>query len=228
MSLPLEAKLRTLLELDAILIASGAEELYPSHPMAEFMPPEGECIMFDMLRDLNEALRAIQRKDWTSAAEILTNWDRLLQERHGTHLWFEVRLRLIALKMFGGEKRHAERLADQLQERASSANDWLTFVDSLRFRTAICLHRRLHRMRARSQKRRPLAMGQLSLIYSSNESDSDDDEQPATPYREKLLEIGALFEQVTEAELESTLARIRNEIRSIDVATVQHDTDACA
>ncbi len=227
-SLKLEAKLRTLLELDAVLIATGAEELSPSDPLAEQLPPEGECLMFDMLRELNESLRAVRRQDWSQAAEILTSWDRLLQERNGTHLWFEVRLRLIAVKMLAGEKKHAERLADQLQQRASSANDWLTLrrltalQDSDLPTSPLCPY-------AREIVETPTTSdGATVFLYKSGEHAHHEEETPDTPYREKLMEIGKLFEQITEEQLEPTLARVRDEIRSIDVATVQHDTDACA
>ncbi len=110
-SLKLEAQLRTLYELDGLLIAAGLPEELPLHSVFSMQPPEGECLAFDMDQDLNRSLRAAMQQDWVAAAESLLVWDRLLQDRSGAHLWFEVRLRLIAIKLLAGDKRQADGLA---------------------------------------------------------------------------------------------------------------------
>ncbi|MCA9060495.1 MAG: hypothetical protein KDA85_18420, partial [Planctomycetaceae bacterium] len=75
---------------------------------------------------MNRALEAIQKSDWNEASQLLTHWDQRLQKTNGTHLWFETRLRLIAMKRLSGQEKQAEALAKQLEQRARRANDWLT------------------------------------------------------------------------------------------------------
>ena len=151
-----------------------------------------------------------------------------MQERKGTHLWFEVRLRLIAIKLLAGEKRQADRLAEQLQQRASTANDWLTI-------------RRLTALQDPDLPTSPLAPfareivatpttsdGVATFSYMKTEEEAADDGSLVTPHRERLLEIGAMFEAINEETVSEDLVRIRQAIRSIDTSTVDHDTDACA
>lgn len=227
-TLKLEAQLRTLYELDSLLILTGQPEELPLHAVFSMQPPEGECPAFDMDRDLNRSLHAAMKQDWASAAEPLLTWDRILQERKGTHLWFEVRLRLIAIKLLAGEKRQAERLAEQLQQRASTANDWLTL-------------RRLTALQDPDLPVSPLAPyaretlaspttsdGVATFSYFKTEEENTESEPLLTPHRERLLEIGAMFEAITEDTVGEELARIREAIRSIDTSSVDHDTDACA
>ena len=227
-SLKLEAQLRTLYELDALLIATGQPEELPLHTVFSMQPPEGECLAFDMDQDLNRSLRAAMQQDWVAAAESLLVWDRLLQDRSGTHLWFEVRLRLIAIKLLSGDKRQADRLAEQLQQRASVANDWLTL-------------RRLTALQDPDLPTSPLAPyareilaapttsdGIATFSYIQTEENAAESEANVTPHRERLLEIGGMFESLSEETVSEDLARIRQAVRSIETSTVDHDTDACA
>jgi hypothetical protein len=227
-TLKLEAQLRTLYELDSLLILTGQPEELPLHAAFAMQPPEGECLAFDMDQALNRSLRAALQQDWGSAIEPLLEWDRLLQERNGTHLWLEVRLRLIAIKLLAGEQRQADRLAEQLQQRASTANDWLTL-------------RRLTALQDPDLPTSPLAPyareivatpttsdGVATFSYMKTEDEAVDDGSLVTPHRQRLLEIGAMFEAIQEESVSEDLARIRQAIRSIDTTTVDHDTDACA
>lgn len=227
-SLKLEAQLRTLHELDGLLILTGQPEELPLHAVFSMQPPTDECPAFDMSQDLNRSLLLAIKQDWAAAAESLLVWDRLLQDRKGAHLWFEVRLRLIAIKLLAGEKRQAERLAEQLQQRASIANDWLTL-------------RRLTALQDPDLPTSPLAAFGREITASPTTSDgvatfsvlkSEDDEgkqeELVTPYRKRLLEIGAMFEELNEDTVAEDFARIRAAVRSIDTSTVDHDTDACA
>ncbi len=226
-TLKLEAQLRTLYELDALLILTGQPEELPLHSTFSLQPPERECPAFDMYQDLNRSLRAAMKEDWESAIEPLLIWDRRLQDQNGTHMWFEVRLRLIAIKLLAGEKRQAERLAEQLQQRASAANDWLTL-------------RRLTALQDPDLPTSPLAPYAREIVATPTTSDgvatfsytkteqAEDEEPLLTPHRERLLEIGAMFEAIGEETVSEDLARIREAVRSIDTSTVDHDTDACA
>ncbi len=227
-TLKFEAQLRTLFELDALLISQGEQEELPLHPVYASQPSVDECPAYDMDRDLNQSLRSAMKKDWIAATEPLIRWDRLLQERNGTHLWFEVRLRLIAIKLLAGEKKQADRLSEQLQQRASAANDWLTL-------------RRLTALQDPDLPTSPLVPyareitetpttsdGATTYSYAPSVAEDAEESPPATPYRERLLEIGAMFETISEERLNEDLARIRTEIRSVDTTSVNHDTDACA
>ena len=227
-TLKMEAQLRTLYELDALLILQGDPEELPLHSVHAQQPPAGECLMFDLERDLIKSLRASMQQDWEAAAEPLVEWDRLLQERNGTHLWFEVRLRLIAIKLMAGQKKQADRLSEQLQQRASAANDWLSL-------------RRLTALQDPDLPLSPLVPfaretvavpttsdGATTYSYAPSVEPTSEVAPPPTPYRDRLLEIGAMFDAISEEKLNEDLSRIREAIRSIDPATVHHDTDACA
>jgi tetratricopeptide (TPR) repeat protein len=226
-SLKLEAQLRTLFELDALLILTGQSEELPLHPVFSMQPPAGECPAFDMYKDLNRSLQAAMKQDWAAAAEPLLVWDRLIQDRNGTHLWFEVRLRLIAIKLLAGEKRQADRLAEQLQQRASVANDWLT----LRRLTALQdpdLPISLLAPYAREIMEAPTTSDGVSTFAYIQPEEAVENEAIVTPHRQRLLEIGAMFEALSEETVSEDLARIREAVRSVDTNSVDHDTDACA
>ena len=125
-SLKTEARLRTLLQLDTVLIAAGRKPMLEEDPVFTEMPTGEECPMFELSFEQNRALMAAMNSDWDTATEILTRWDQRLQKCGGTHLWFETRLRLIAVKRLAGQRKQAEALAKQLEQKARSANDWLT------------------------------------------------------------------------------------------------------
>ncbi len=125
-SLKTEARLRTLLQLDSVLITVGRQPLLEQDPVYAEMPSAEECPIFAHTFDLNQALSAVRDQNWDHAADILTRWDQRLQKCGGTHLWFETRLRLTALKRLSGQHKQAESLAKQLEQKARQANDWLT------------------------------------------------------------------------------------------------------
>ena len=125
-SLKTEARLRTLLQLDSVLITAGRQPLLEQDPVYAEMPSAEECPIFAHTFDLNQALMAVRDQNWDHAADLLTRWDQRLQKCGGTHLWFETRLRLTALKRLSGQQKQAEALAKQLEQKARHANDWLT------------------------------------------------------------------------------------------------------
>ena len=125
-SLKFESRLRTLLVRDSIRLAAGLGPLMDADPAFERMPAADECPVFEHAQDLNTALFAVQKQDWNEATQLLTRWDQRLQKCSGTHLWFETRLRLIAMKRLSGQQKQAESLAKQLEQRARTANDYLT------------------------------------------------------------------------------------------------------
>ena len=125
-SIPLESRFKVLVELDAVRIALGEDQLLPDDKIAAELPPEKECLLFDVKRAWNKALEASMANDHDSADKILEEWDGMLRERNATHLWFENRLRQISSKRLGGHTKTAENLAETVEERAKEANDWLT------------------------------------------------------------------------------------------------------
>ena len=125
-SLKYEGRLRTLLVRDSIRLAAGLEPLMKADPAFADMPSAEECPVFENAMDLNTALQLVREQKWDEASQLLTKWDQRLQKCNGTHLWFETRLRLIALKRLAGQQKQADALAKQLEQRARTANDYLT------------------------------------------------------------------------------------------------------
>ena len=125
-SLKFEGRIRTLLVRDSIRLAAGLEPLMTTDPAFADMPSADECPVFENAMDLNTALQMVRDQKWDEASQLLTKWDQRLQKCNGTHLWFETRLRLIALKRLAGQQKQAEALAKQLEQRARTANDYLT------------------------------------------------------------------------------------------------------
>lgn len=125
-SLKFESRIRTLMARDTIRLAAGLPSIIEGDPEFVQMPSAEECPVFEHALDLNAALRAVQNENWVEASRLLSHWDQRLQKCNGTHLWFETRLRLIAVKRMSGQQKQAESLARQLEQRARSANDYLT------------------------------------------------------------------------------------------------------
>lgn len=125
-SLKFEGRIRTLLARDSIRLAAGLDPLIATDPAFTEMPSPEECPVFENAMDLNTALQMVRDQKWDEASQVLTKWDQRLQKCNGTHLWFETRLRLIALKRLAGQQKPAEALAKQLEQRARTANDYLT------------------------------------------------------------------------------------------------------
>jgi tetratricopeptide (TPR) repeat protein len=125
-SLKFEARMRTLLARDTIRLAAGLPAIIDSDPAFAQMPSAEECPVFEHTLDLNAALMSAQQENWDEAALLLSHWDQRLQKCNGTHLWFETRLRLIAVRKMSGQRKQAETLARQLEQRARSSNDYLT------------------------------------------------------------------------------------------------------
>jgi tetratricopeptide (TPR) repeat protein len=125
-SLKLESRLRGLIVQDTIRIASGLEPLMEQDPAFTQFPAAGECPLFEHMMDLNRALQHANAGKWDPASRILTHWDLRLQKSGARHLWFETRLRLIAVKRLSGQQKQAESLAKQLESAATTASDWLT------------------------------------------------------------------------------------------------------
>ncbi len=229
-SLKVESQLRTLYPLESLLILTGQASQMVSESIIEQIPPAGECLLFDLNQALNASLAAVMEKNWETAAELLVPWDRELQARRGLHLWFEVRLRLIAIKFLAGQQKQADRLAEQLEQRARDANDWLTL-------------RRLTALQDTDLPTSPLAAygrevgtgtsnveigGPREPETESSIADSLNEQAIVTPLRDRLLEIGKMFQAIREDEALEDFSKIREALRSIELNSVTHYVDVCA
>lgn len=228
-SLKFESRVRTLLARDAIRIAAGLEPLLSSDPAFAELPSAEECPVFENALDLNKALLAVREQNWDEAAKRLTHWDQRLQKCNGTHLWFETRLRLIAMKRLQGEQKQAEALARQLEQRARTANDYLT------------LRRLEHLMTTddpsplaiAASLRRPVSetvsSGNAGLAVTDAETDSADGETPAEPASPLAAELIVLRERMTDLMQEPTeeaFMNLRADVLAMDGTIVNHHEDA--
>ena len=121
-----EARVRVGLIRESILLAGGRPPQFLEGPLAGLLPSADECPLFDHGMKLNQALLVTQAEDWEEAEQLLSHWDQRLQRCRGTHLWFETRLRLIAVQLLAGKRKAAERLGKQLEQRARTSHDYLT------------------------------------------------------------------------------------------------------
>ena len=129
-TLKMECRMRVLVDTDAVLILSGADRINWSTAHPEGLPdyplPEGEWPVMEFKVALNDALDACCRNQPEEAIQILAAWDRRLTEFDCGNFWFELRLRLVAAMLLAGQNDRADRLAAQLREKATAANDFLT------------------------------------------------------------------------------------------------------
>lgn len=126
-----EAAIRVLFYDMTRRLLSGLDIAKQRQRLASLMPPEGEAPSFELQSALIDALELAVRGDYDLAIEKLTPWDRQLLRENALHLWFEVRLRIIAAQRLssdgnGEAKERLGRLAEPLEAKARSASDWLT------------------------------------------------------------------------------------------------------
>jgi len=228
-SLKYESRVRTLLLRDTIRLAAGLDALLPFDPAFAEMPSPEECPIFDNTLDLNTALMAVRNQDWSTASDLLTKWDQRLQKCNGTHLWFETRLRLIATKRLAGDQKLAEALAKQLEQRARTANDYLTL-------------RRLQFLMDSDQPS-PLAVASSPrpLLSETNSTDDtlsdtkDSDtktgdaisaEEPASPLAEQVTALRNRMTELMEDPTDEGFEILRTDVLAIEAAKVTHHEDA--
>ena len=126
----MHCRMRVLSIMDTIHIMAGLERITWSAAHPRGLPvnpvPEGEWPELEMFMALNDALEACCQGEAERALEILTKWDRKLDPGKAAHLWFELRLRLVAAMILADRRTQAERVARQLREHAEKASDYLT------------------------------------------------------------------------------------------------------
>ncbi len=80
----------------------------------------------DWRDDLLKATTAACEGNHASSIEVLTRWDKRLTELNCLDNWFETRLRLVAVYRLAGQLDRATALAKPLEEKAKTAQDYLT------------------------------------------------------------------------------------------------------
>lgn len=217
------SRIRAKLSLDTILLCAGmpAESL-EDESMKSFTL-DGQCPLFDHLVDLNLALADTTAGNFEAAGEKLRHWDRELQSRSATHLWFEVRLRLIANTQLAGDIKLAGRLAKDLEKRASKAGDWLTLrrLTALQDEdfpsTPIANYGRLKHVR---DSQRPLNATSEIEDIANFEIPTD------TPLYESIEAIGQLFGELAQEGDLANLPKIQDSIFAFTADKIDSEYDA--
>ena len=227
-SLKFESRIRTLLVRDTIRLAAGLEPLLPTDPAFSEMPSGEECPIFENSLDLNQALLAVRERNWDDASRLLTKWDQRLQKCNGTHLWFETRLRLIAMKRIAGDQKSAEALAKQLEQRARTANDYLT----LRRLQQLMDSENPSSLAVASVPRKSAAETTTSGEVTSTEIESDTAlsaetaaVEPPTPLAEQITELRGRMTELMENPGEEEFEALRADVMAMDASLVSHHDD---
>ncbi len=227
-SLKFESRIRTLLLRDTIRLAAGLEPLLPTDPAFSEMPSGEECPIFENSLDLNQALLAVRERNWDDASRLLTKWDQRLQKCNGTHLWFETRLRLIAMKRTAGDQKSAEALAKQLEQRARTANDYLT----LRRLQQLMDSENPSSLAVASVPRKSAAETTTSGEVTSTEIESDTAlsaetaaVEPPTPLAEQITELRGRMTELMENPGEEEFEALRADVMAMDASLVSHHDD---
>ncbi len=136
-SIRLSSRLHSLIELETVRLLAGTQDpgehtatlaaaRFPAEQAGATRMPAGERPDLELRWAFGDAVRACCRGEHAQAIAFLSDWDRLLSERHAVNDWFETRLRLIAVHRLAGYRDKVEALARPLEQRARKAKDWLT------------------------------------------------------------------------------------------------------
>lgn len=230
-SLKFESRIRTLLARDTIRLASGLSAIIDTDPAFTQMPSAEECPAFEHMLDMNAALLSAQRENWEEAANLLTHWDQRLQKCNGTHLWFETRLRLIAVRRMSGQHKQAESLARQLEQRARTANDYLTLR---RLELLLDTDKPSPLAIAASPRRAESTDTQVTGIESSSTAVDEntampeaETQTPPTPLSQLIesfrVRMNELMQEPTPEKFES----VRADVLSVGADQATHPDDVC-
>jgi len=230
-SLKFESRIRTLLARDTIRLAAGLPAIIDTDPAFAEMPTAEECPVFEHMLDLNAALFSVQNENWEEAGHLISHWDQRLQKCNGTHLWFETRLRLIAVKRMAGAQKQAETLARQLEQRARSANDYLTLR---RLELLLAMDTPSPLAIAAESRRLETASVQVTGIESSTtsidqiEGPTDDDTQRTpSPLSKELESLRKRMNDFMEEPSKEKFESIRADVLAIGADRAAHEDDAC-
>lgn len=230
-SLKFESRIRTLLARDTIRLAAGLPSNIDSDPAFTQMPSAVECPVFEHALDMNAALLSAQRESWDEASHLLSHWDQRLQKCNGTHLWFETRLRLIAVRLMAGQKKQAEPLARQLEQRARAANDYLTLR-----RLELLLNTDAPSPLAIAAEPRRLehadtqvtgAESSPTSVDSSGMSPDQEAETVTSPLSKLIESLRARMNELMQEPTQEAFENVRADVLAVGSEQATHPEDAC-
>ena len=230
-SLKFESRIRTLLARDTIRLGAGLPSNIGADPAFAQMPSAEECPVFEYTLDLNAALLSVQRESWDEASHLLSHWDQRLQKCNGTHLWFETRLRLIAVRLMAGQKKQAEPLARQLEQRARAANDYLTLR-----RLELLLNTDTPSPLAIAAEPRRLENADTQVtgaetsptsVDSSGMSPDEETGTTTTPLSKFIESLRVRMNELMQEPTQEAFETVREDVLAVGADQATHQEDAC-
>ena len=188
------------------------------------LPEAGEWPYFELLQAENKALAAVLNKDFESAIELLTEWDRRLTEQNCLKDWFEIRLRLIAAYSGSDQQKRADALAKGLEAKAHESQDYLTL-------------RRLAKLRSEQKETSPIAglgsetseSASIPKIVNTNSNGADStptetvEDDEVTPLGEF---IASAMQRMMETEESESRDELLEEFLAINPSEIEDPRDA--
>ena len=231
-NVPVHAKFDVLTQLDSIRIVRGLDPILPTHEIFPTLPDRQQCPLFHLLMDQNQALAAASNSDFDRAVEILSGWDRELQSRQARHLWFENRLRLLAVKRNSGKTDSIESMAAVLEEKANEADDWLTIR---RLSEILGEDNDPSLLGIQANPSRAAVVNGSQQVVQKDEEDSSPDEDPAkNPFGaeepvliDKLNSIVEKMKSAYENRSEDELEAVLEEMLEVDAEESTTNSDTC-
>ncbi len=155
------------------------------------LPEQGEWPQLELQRACCDALEAVLKKEFPTAIEILTEWDRRLTELNCLKEWFEVRLRLIAAYLLSDNRKRAEGLAKGLEASADESQDFLTL-------------RRLQRLLEPDSTASPVAaLNGMSIMVEETQPSAESTSESPTEEEESETPLGDLLVEYMQRIMES-------------------------
>ena len=231
-SLKFESRIRTLLARDTIRLAVGLPGIIDSDPAFAQMPTAVECPAFEHTLDLNAALLSVQRENWDEAEQLLSHWDQRLQKCNGTHLWFETRLRLIAVKRMAKQQKQADALARQLEQRARAANDYLTLrrLDLLLSSdtpSALAIASESRRLESSDTKVTGVESSATVVVDNDEMSPGEPGQAAVTPLSKLIESFRSRMNDLMQDPSQEKFESIRADILEVGADQARHQEDAC-
>lgn len=232
-NVPLHAKFDVLIQLDAVRLIRGFDPLLDSHEIFSQLPPRDQSPVFDLMLDQNKALQAASQSDFDKADEILTRWDARLHRLQALHLWFENRLRLLALRRLNGGNQSIDTLAKTLEEKANEADDWLT-LRRLGEVLGSDADPTLLAVRQSATRSQAVSLSQQVAPGKDDDEDSESGDQPLSPFGdeeplmiEKLNGIVEKMKASYEERSEDGLEEVLQDLLDITPEESSTNSDTC-
>jgi tetratricopeptide (TPR) repeat protein len=224
---PNNARLFTALLQESISLLKGEKPTGDSSALGrigpEHIPPAGESLEYQLVRDLVDALRSCLAGEAASAVKLLTDWDRRLNERRSLYYWFEVRLRLIAAYRLMSDEKRVKALATALEAKAHEARDWLTLR-----RLALLLDRKVPVSPIAPAN--PLCRGESTAAPEEDEPENESalpalTEPEFTPLGDAIGAIGAKLDAAADPDGPVRLNEILDSLLALGQEKAVHPAD---